>query len=178
MEYNEEREYSSSSYREPVDLGYEETYDYASFGKRFGAILIDGLIIGVASSILMGTVVALFFAGSGADLIGGAAPSETAIIGMVMSYFGFLFAMLIGSWLYFALQESSEKMATIGKRAMGIVVTDMDGNRISFARASGRYFGKMISGSIMYVGYIMAAFTEKKQALHDIIANCLVMNDK
>ena len=58
--------------------------------------------------------------------------------------------------------------------ALGLKVTDMEGNRISFGRATGRYFGKIISGMILYIGYIIAGFTEKKQALHDIMANCLV----
>jgi len=51
----------------------------------------------------------------------------------------------------------------------------MNGNRISFARAKGRFFGKWLSGMIMNIGYLMVAFTEKKQALHDILAGCLVV---
>jgi uncharacterized RDD family membrane protein YckC len=51
----------------------------------------------------------------------------------------------------------------------------MDGNQVSFGRATGRYFGKIISGMIFMIGYILAGLTEKKQALHDIIANCLVI---
>ncbi len=156
----------------------ERYYDYASFGKRFAAILIDGLIYGAGVMILMFVFGGIFAASMGIESIfSGEAPSESAIIMGILMYVMLIFVMLIGGWLYFAIQESSSRMATIGKRAMGLVVTDMNGDRISFARASGRYFGKMISGSIMYVGYIMAAFTEKKQALHDIIANCLVMED-
>ena len=71
--------------------------------------------------------------------------------------------------------ESSSKQATLGKLALGIVVTDLSGNRISFGRATGRYFGKIVSGMIMCIGYIMAGFTERKQALHDIMASCLVI---
>jgi uncharacterized RDD family membrane protein YckC len=71
--------------------------------------------------------------------------------------------------------ESSSKQATLGKLALGIVVTDLNGNRISFGRATGRYFGKIVSGMIFAIGYIMAGFTEKKQALHDMIASCLVV---
>jgi uncharacterized RDD family membrane protein YckC len=51
----------------------------------------------------------------------------------------------------------------------------MQGRRISFARASGRYFGKILSSAILMIGYIMAGFTAKKQALHDILADCLVL---
>lgn len=76
-------------------------------------------------------------------------------------------------WLYFAIMHSSEKQATFGKRAMGIVITDMDGGRISFGKATGQYFATIISGLLLFVGYIMIAFTEKKQGLHDIMAGTL-----
>jgi uncharacterized RDD family membrane protein YckC len=72
--------------------------------------------------------------------------------------------------------ESSSSQATIGKMLMGIKVTDMDGKRITFGRASGRFFGKVLSKLILYIGFIMAAFTEKKQGLHDILAETLVLN--
>ncbi|MFC1717630.1 RDD family protein [Candidatus Poribacteria bacterium] len=78
-------------------------------------------------------------------------------------------------WLYSALLESSSKQATLGKMALGIVVTDMELQRISFGRATGRYFGKIISVMIIYIGFLMAGFTEKKQGLHDMMANCLVV---
>jgi len=78
-------------------------------------------------------------------------------------------------WLYFAVQESGAKQATPGKNMMGLRVTDLDGQRISFGRASGRYFGKLLSALILYVGFMMAGFTERKQALHDMLAGCLVV---
>jgi uncharacterized RDD family membrane protein YckC len=87
-----------------------------------------------------------------------------------------ILAVMIVGWLYYALMESSVNQATLGKMALGIKVTDLDGNRISFGRATGRYFGKIVSGMILYIGFIMAGFTEKKQALHDIMASCLVVN--
>jgi uncharacterized RDD family membrane protein YckC len=83
--------------------------------------------------------------------------------------------LFVGSWLYHTAMESSRHQATLGKKALGIIVTDMNGNRISFARANARFFGKWVSGMIMNIGYLMAAFTEKKQALHDILAGCLVV---
>ena len=79
------------------------------------------------------------------------------------------------TWLYYAIMESSSKQATVGKMALGIVVTDLNGKRVSFGRATGRHFGKILSGLILGFGFIMAAFTEKGQALHDIIAGCLVL---
>lgn len=84
--------------------------------------------------------------------------------------------VLIAGWLYYALMESSTNQGTLGKMALGIKVTDLKGNRISFGKATGRYFGKIVSGMILYIGFIMAGFTEKKQALHDMMAGCLVVN--
>ena len=78
-------------------------------------------------------------------------------------------------WLYFALQESSSAQATLGKRAVGIKVTNLEGQRIGFGQATGRFFGKIISGLTLLIGYMMAGFTDRKQALHDIIAGTLVV---
>ena len=78
------------------------------------------------------------------------------------------------NWIYEAGLESSSKQATLGKMAMGLKVTDLVGRRISFARATGRHFAKILSGMILLIGYIMAGFTERKQALHDMIAGTLV----
>jgi uncharacterized RDD family membrane protein YckC len=74
------------------------------------------------------------------------------------------------------MMESSSWQGTLGKRALSIEVTDMAGQRISFGRASGRHFSKLITNLIPFaIGYILAGFTEKKQALHDMIASCLVL---
>jgi len=88
-----------------------------------------------------------------------------------------LFAFFPGKWLYFALMESSGWQATLGKRAMGIKVTDQFGQRIGFGRATGRYFGAFLSQFLFLIGYMMAAFTPRKQALHDIMAGTLVVFD-
>lgn len=84
-------------------------------------------------------------------------------------------APLIFFWLYFSLMESSEKQATVGKRILGIRVTDINGGRISFLRATGRTFGKFISMIIVGIGFLMVAFTKRKQGLHDMIAKTLVV---
>ncbi|MDP8228496.1 MAG: RDD family protein [Candidatus Electryoneaceae bacterium] len=88
-----------------------------------------------------------------------------------------LFPALLLGWLYYALMESSVRQATLGKMAIGIIVTDINGGRISFARATGRYFSKCISAIILLIGYIMAGLSAKKQALHDMIADCLVITN-
>ena len=77
---------------------------------------------------------------------------------------------------YFVLMESSRLQGTIGKLILGLKVTDTFGRRISFGRASGRFFGKLLSGQILLIGYLMAALTAKKQALHDVLARTLVIN--
>jgi uncharacterized RDD family membrane protein YckC len=78
-------------------------------------------------------------------------------------------------WLYFASFESSAWQATPGKKMLGLVVTDIKGRRVTFARASGRFWGKLLSQFIFFLGFVMAGFTERKQALHDMIARCLVV---
>lgn len=85
--------------------------------------------------------------------------------------------VLIG-WLYSAVLESSNKQATVGKMIFGLRVTDNNGNRISFGRATGRHFAKIISGFILGIGFIMIAFTDKKRGLHDMIAGTLVVYKK
>jgi uncharacterized RDD family membrane protein YckC len=82
---------------------------------------------------------------------------------------------LVIYWLYFAIMESSHFQGTVGKIVLGMKVVDLQGNKISFLKATGRSFGKYLSSIILLIGYIMAAFTEKKQALHDMIAGCLVV---
>ena len=79
-------------------------------------------------------------------------------------------------WLYFAIMESSSRQATLGKLAFGIRVVDLDGDRVSFFRASARFFAKIFSALSLAVGFLMAAFTRRKQALHDMVASCLVVN--
>lgn len=137
--------------------------EYAGFWRRFAAFIIDAILLGIVQTVLS---VALGVVIPAADM------SEGAIIGYVVT---FNLVIFIAIWLYFTLMESSAKQATLGKILVGIVVTDIDGNRVSFGRASGRYFGKAVSWVILTIGFLMAGFTERKQALHDIMAGCLVI---
>jgi len=127
---------------------------YASFGQRFAAYLLDSLLIIVVE------VAAVFL------LLPERATDPPA---------WFFFVVGIAAFLYFAVMESSVYQGTVGKILLNIVVTDMDGNRISFARAVGRTLGKQVSGAILAVGYLIAAFTKRRQALHDFLAKTLVM---
>jgi uncharacterized RDD family membrane protein YckC len=159
----------------PVQPPQPAPVQYAGFWRRFVAYLIDSIIISVVSCIVFIPIFAVLGIGIG---LSGMENEEAAgfILAPLIGYI--LFAGLVlaaAEWLYFALMESSNRMATLGKMAIGIKVTDLSGNRISFGRATGRYFGKILSGMIFMIGYIMAGFTEKKQALHDMIASCLVV---
>jgi uncharacterized RDD family membrane protein YckC len=110
-------------------------------------VIIDAVIVAVAGSILT-----LITFGGGSLLIG-----------------------FFGPWIYEAWMLSSSRQATLGKSVMSIMVTGIDGSRISFARATGRHFSKYVSALLLGVGFLMAAFTAKKQALHDMIAETLVI---
>lgn len=83
--------------------------------------------------------------------------------------------VILLTWLYYGLLESSAWQATLGKKALGLEVTDLRGTRVTFGRATGRYFARYISIMTIGIGFLMAGFTEKKQALHDIIAGTLVI---
>jgi uncharacterized RDD family membrane protein YckC len=85
---------------------------------------------------------------------------------------------LVIGWLYFALLESSERGATVGKMVMGLRVVTSDGRRLSFMNATGRYFAKILSAIILCIGFIMIAFTDKKRGLHDMIAGTLVIKTR
>jgi uncharacterized RDD family membrane protein YckC len=149
---------------------------YAGFWKRFIAHLIDALLIGLVEIILFLPMFLLLGLNQFLMEMDGAEPSPGVIAAFVVAaIFGGMTAMIC-SWLYFALMESSATGGTLGKMAIGIMVTDMQGNRVTFWRATGRYFAKYISGFTLGIGYVMAGITQQKQALHDIIAGCLVVN--
>jgi uncharacterized RDD family membrane protein YckC len=134
---------------------------YAGFWLRFWAYLIDGLVLSALPLVIALLIAPLFFTGG------------TALAGLGVTIF--LVPTLLGEgWLYFAILESSLQ-ATPGKRVLGLKVTGIDGEPISFGRASLRYFAKILSAAILNIGFIMAAFTKRKQALHDILASCLVV---
>ena len=151
--------------------------DYGGFLLRLAAYIIDGIVVSIPIYLIMFlTMGSSFLAMAGTDPENMEEAMTPEMVGTMMGGMGMMMLFsLIGVWLYFALMESSEKQATLGKMAVGIKVTDEFGDRISFGRATGRYFSKIISGMIIYIGFIMVAFTEKRQGLHDIIAKTLVL---
>ena len=139
----------------------KEAQLYAGFWKRVLALLIDAIILFVICMVLTLGIVPVLKSES---------DSSKTILGIVITV---LWPTVY--WLYCTLFEYSSKQATPGKMALGIFVTDLDGNRISFGRANGRYWARLISSLTLGIGYMMAGFTQRKQALHDIIAKCLVV---
>jgi uncharacterized RDD family membrane protein YckC len=135
---------------------------YAGFWLRFVAFIIDSILLNIVGGVL-GLIVGLGagFGGLSDGAVTGATAASSAL-------------SLIINWLYFAFMESSEWQATLGKKALSLVVTDEHGERISFGRATGRYFGKIVSWIILAIGFMMAGWTERKQALHDMLASTLV----
>lgn len=152
---------------------------YASFISRLVAFLIDGIIIGCIQGIIITPIVAAMGLGIYSQVDGGGELSDEATIGLIGAIIAAVGSTIIIiyaiSIFYYAIMESSKTQGSVGKMALGIKVTDLDGNRITFGKAFLRAIGKLISSSIMLIGYIMAAFTEKKQGLHDMIANTLVV---
>ena len=143
-------------------------YNYASFWRRFGAAMIDGLLVGAVNNVLQSV------SGVGKELQE-AIVEDSSDISNIIGIAGPIWALGVGIQIaYFAYFESSAKQATFGKQALGLIVTDMNGERITFGKAVIRYFAKFLSALILMIGYIMQPFTEKKQALHDMIAGTLV----
>lgn len=150
--------------------------DYGGFWLRFLAYLIDGAVITLG--VVVVAIPLVFLTGLG-TLLSQIHPEEDfndAGFWLIMAVI-FLVATvsLAVTWLYHALMESSEWQATLGKKVLDLVVTDMAGRRVSFSRATGRHFAKIVSSLIYPFGHLMAGFTEQKQALHDMIAGCLIL---
>lgn len=122
---------------------------YGGFWLRVVVAILDWMVVAAATGIIA------------------AAALGTMGIGVTLS--------IVISWLYESLLLSSEKQATLGKMAMGLIVTDDNERRLTFGRATGRHFAKYLSSFILGIGYIMVAFTERKQGLHDMVASTLVI---
>lgn len=159
----------------PGSVPLRPSVKYAGFWRRFVAYIIDQMIMGVVALVVFLPGLALLGLGIGAGIMDETEGAIGFVIAAIAAYLAAILVIIVLEWLYYALMESSNKQATLGKMALGIIVTDMDGKRITFGRATGRYFGKILSSLILSIGYLMAAFTEKKQALHDMISNCLVI---
>lgn len=146
---------------------------YGGFWRRVGASILDGVLLNIASfplvMMLMIPMGSRFENLSGDDMN----PEELAAVFGVYATLGVIGTVM--AWLYYAFLHSSPRQATVGMMAVGIQVTDLEGRRLSFARATGRYFASLLSGMTLGIGYLVMLFTERRQTLHDLIAGTLVM---
>jgi len=135
-----------------LDFNFEspKNFVYAGFWQRLLALLVDGVVLNTAGFILASVF---------------EINDEYSVTGTSGLF----------TWIYYALMESSATQATLGKMAVGLKVCDENGNRISFLNATGRYFAKILSAIILFIGFIMVAFDERKQGLHDKLARTLVI---
>jgi len=157
------------------------TGDYAGLGRRLFAFIIDAILLLILIAItasffnlVQGVKYFYYYTVQHAPIasLTDVGTPEAAFVPIIASL-GVLF--IVVPWLYFAGFECSRGMATPGKTLLRIVVTDKEGNRISFARATLRHFAKFISTLIIFIGFIMIGFTKKRQGLHDKIAGCIVL---
>ncbi len=143
---------------------------YGGFWIRFVAIIVDALVVTVIiAPIYFVVFVGVAGAGYAVGMPWGGRHMVMWIAGRGLWFFAW--------WLYEALMWSSSREATLGKMLFHLRVTDEAGNRISFARATGRHFAKYLSALFLFIGYIIAGFTARHQALHDMIARTLVRRD-
>jgi uncharacterized RDD family membrane protein YckC len=153
---------------------------YAGFWPRVLAHIIDNLVVSVPF-IIAWVMVVMAIVGVGAfsqlghshDPDGG--PGAAVVGTIIILYLALIIGRLVLVWLYHAMLESGPHQSTWGKRVMGLKVTSITGQRITFGHATGRYFSTIVTGMTMCIGYLMVAFTDRKQALHDMIAGTLVI---
>jgi uncharacterized RDD family membrane protein YckC len=138
---------------------------YSDMFSRFIAFVADAIIILILNSLL-------------AFLLNITPIPGTRLnnIGIFILFFHPYF--IIPDFLYYVLMESSSKQATLGKLSQDLVVTTLDGKRITFGQAFIRNFIKAFSILLLYIGVIIAFFTQRKQTLHDLAAETLVMRTK
>jgi uncharacterized RDD family membrane protein YckC len=132
---------------------------YATFLHRVAASLIDTVVL-LLISFVVGFTLGLF-----SYFLFGPYASEGI---------GYLIGLMVG-WLFYALFESSELMATPGKLALGIQVRDEHYQRVTFGRATGRHFARFLSSIPLCVGYLFPLWTQRRQALHDIVAKTIIV---
>lgn len=165
----------------PEDDDGPEIGVYAGLGRRFVACIVDivlilafGLIAASVLGLIRGLQNAYFYFVQHIPVEELTIEGTTgALVASILAAYGLLFVVI--PWIYFAGFESSRSQATPGKVLMGLVVTDMEGQKPTFARTSLRFFAKYLSALIIFIGFLMIGFTKKRQGLHDRIAGCLVL---
>ncbi len=156
--------YTGSNTNVPITEGRE----YAGFWRRVWAGSID-VSLEIVVALLLSFLIDLIFKLVGRAL--GIAHESTAYV----TGFTFIILLAVGGWLYAACSESSSRRATIGKRIMGLQVVNADGGKLTFGQASARHVMKFLSLFSLGIGFLMAGWTKRRQALHDIPTDCLVI---
>ncbi|MED4958344.1 RDD family protein [Paenibacillus sp. FSL R5-0527] len=151
---------------------------YAGFWKRFFANLLDSIIVYFIAWVMMliSLLLSMIF-----GVLGYYVLENWPGVYQIYNASGHIIGILItplAVWLYYAIMESSKLQGTVGKMALGIIVVNERYERVSFWRASGRFWSRMVSLLTIYIGYVMAGFTKKKQALHDKIAKTYVVDKR
>jgi uncharacterized RDD family membrane protein YckC len=158
--------------------------NYAGFWLRFVAYVIDAIILGCVQGILIMPILAIFGIGIASkagdfDSTNFDAGNDAAVMGFAATILAFIvlyqIVFFVLQTLYHAFMESSKFQGSVGKLALSLKVTDMNGDKLEFGKALVRNLGKVVSHYTALIGYIIAAFTDKKQALHDLIASTLVV---
>jgi uncharacterized RDD family membrane protein YckC len=147
---------------------HPELLSYPSFWRRLIAAIADAIILAILA-LALGQALAILAVHPALGL----RTRDIDVISLVGDFT--VAALLVMSWLYSTLFESSSKQGTPGKIILGLVVTDLDGRRISFGRANARYWARALSIATLMIGFILAAFTRRRQALHDLVSGCLIM---
>lgn len=172
--------YAPPGYAPPgyAPQGYAGATGYGGFWIRVGALMLDSIILSIPLGILVVIIMFVVFGGTMEAMQSGDQRAiEAAVASFLVMYAILTVLMLVMMWLYEAILTSSAAGATFGKRICGLRVVRSDGSRVGFGRATGRYFAKIIisGGFTFYIGYLMAAFTDRKRALHDMIADTVVV---
>jgi len=141
-------------------------FRYASVGRRFVAILIDGIITGVACTVPLVVISSIIVARNPPGQKTPALPGWFTALGIFFDFVPLIYEVVM----------IANYGATLGKMAMKIKVMRPDGSPISYARSIGRYFAKILSGLIIYIGYLMAFWDDEKRALHDRMCDTRVFS--
>jgi uncharacterized RDD family membrane protein YckC len=163
------------AYAQPLAYAPAPSSPYGGFWIRFLAHFIDHIVLSVVAAPLYFIIILPRIIPIINEAQRDQEPSPEMILSILSTVAVFACLAVAGQWLYEALLTSSSWQGTIGKRILNLKVTDEAGNRIGFGRATGRFFAKWLSGLILYIGFFMIGFTDRKRGLHDMLAGTLVM---
>jgi uncharacterized RDD family membrane protein YckC len=142
--------------------------DYGGFLRRFAAVFVDGLLM-IVAMVVVGFVIALVFQGAMPN------PKNVAQVGAMIGSFLLLYLFLLLVPVAYEIVMIGDRGATLGKKMGKLVVVRTNGDPVSMGRSVLRYLAKLFLSSIFLIGYVMALFTARRQALHDLIADTIVV---